>query len=86
MSEVISVRLRQRERAALEKQAKLNGETLGRYCKRVLARGAETDATLAAIRLEVRAGVERNERLVSQQAQAVQGLIETLQSALAPQA
>ena len=86
MSDVVSIRLTRIDRAALEKQAKLKGETLGAYCKRVLERGAETDASIHAIRQEVRASVERSEALIGQQAKAVQELIDTLQAALAPQA
>lgn len=86
MSNVVSIRLAKNDRAALEQQAKVQGETLSRYCKRVLERGVETDATIDAIRLEVRASVERSEALVSQQAAAVQSLLDALQAALAPQA
>jgi DNA-directed RNA polymerase subunit L len=83
MSEVVSIRLAKNDRAALEEQAKAKGETLGRYCRRVLERGAEADATIYAIRAEARASAERSEALVIQQAAAVQALINTLQAALA---
>lgn len=82
MTNVVSIRIQKRERDALEAQAKARGETLGSYCRGLLERGLEADALIYAVRCEVRASVERSEEVVKEQAKAVQGLLETLHSAI----
>jgi predicted transcriptional regulator len=84
MSKVVSIRVDDDDYSALKKRAKAQRLTLGRYCRRVLERGADDEDGRAAIRAEVRAGVERTEAAAAKQAAAIQGLIDTLTATLGP--